>query len=963
MSLTGSAPGVTTGDLLNLQAGIQGFTDTAQAAAEAALIQAGKDTTDAYATRLEIANTATSEVVMATVSLMQNPPGGVPLAGKLVTPTSPTANEFQHLIISYLPAQQAFAVANKLNVTVYNAEVVALGTGAGGDGTQNNFLKNWGSAALTLTQFETSLSQLTNVGVMQIDAQYQFFVKLYGAAPVNLPGGYANADAAARAVTFGFAVGTDMDNPTLNPALIAEVENAKVLNALTINGDVAGASGYQTNKALFLQPIAPPLQGAAGPPTSLVLTIGVDTPTQGFTTGKGATATVAGSTFVATPGGNPPLGVANTLNAGDDLEATGAAAGNAVLQYTAIESLLGINPAFAQDVTMNGVGAANIVNNTIDDLAGFSGNITGLTKVTASGNGNAGTAVQVGAPTQGLNTALQQLTINNGGLPFTAWFTAAALAASPLAISITLNNDGDADPPVPLNLEVTTGAKGYTEADIASTGGNNSVELDTGTITSLATIKVTGDQDLALHGTLLNIGNLHTLDASALKADLHVEFSGTGNVAAKGGSGDDTFTFTTPGSFTPASSVDGGGGADNELVLVTAGGDLLLPGVGPNIVNINRVQADGDGVGSTVTVDMSRSGSANILELDGSFGNHDVSVSNLTNAKSVDYTASNVSDLILAHTAGGFANVVNLTMDGGVTLNQLTVAAAPGLVAVNIDSTGGNNVITDVSTVRVNVAITGDTHLTFGSQGGPYSFVGGIIDATTDTGGVQTWLANLGGPTSPAQTFRGGPGNDTVHVLNFGHDLIDISTGGNDIVDFHATFPNGGGGLNQPNNALNYNSVVGFTANDTINITNTAATDNIAFTNDGVVPTGVAGGVASSILLYTTGSLVNAAGLADNWIKVVTPISGAGDTATTGFFSAMGAGGTIDVSAAHFYLMSFYDLTDQLAAFVTVNSAAGGSPVQITQADATNAGVHVVGLIHMSQADYAALTTANLHFV
>jgi hypothetical protein len=135
------------------------------------------------------------------------------------------------------------------------------------NGTQNNFLKNWGSAALTLSQFETSLSALTNVGVMQIDAQYQFFVKLYGAAPANLPAGYANADAAARATTFGFAVGTDMDNPTLNPALIAEVENAKVLNALTINGDVAGASGYQTFKALALQPIAPPLQGAAGPHT------------------------------------------------------------------------------------------------------------------------------------------------------------------------------------------------------------------------------------------------------------------------------------------------------------------------------------------------------------------------------------------------------------------------------------------------------------------------------------------------------------------------------------------------------------------------------------------------------------------------------------------------------------------------------------------------------------------------
>src|SRR5262249_12353353 len=218
--------------ILNLQAGIEGFTNADEATAEVALINAGTDTVAAYANRFEAANTGQSEAVMATVSLME---GGTPTAGKLLTPTS-TANEFQHLVIDYLPAQQAFAVANGLNITIYNAEVVGLGIGAGGDGTQNNFLKNFGSAALTLSQFESTLSALTNVSVAAIDAQYQFFVKLYGAAPVNLPAGYPNADAAARAVTFGFAVGTDLANPTLNPTLIAQVENAKVLNAETING-------------------------------------------------------------------------------------------------------------------------------------------------------------------------------------------------------------------------------------------------------------------------------------------------------------------------------------------------------------------------------------------------------------------------------------------------------------------------------------------------------------------------------------------------------------------------------------------------------------------------------------------------------------------------------------------------------------------------------------------------------
>src|SRR5262249_3030138 len=163
-SLTDGAASVTPGDLLNLQAGITAQQNTAEATTEAALIQAGKDTVAAYAARLEAGVMATSEVVMATVSLMQSSPGGVPTAGKLLTPTSP-ANEFQHLTVTYLPAQQAFAVANNLNITIYNAEAVALGIGAGGDGTQNNFLKNFGSAALTVSQFETAVFNLTNVSV------------------------------------------------------------------------------------------------------------------------------------------------------------------------------------------------------------------------------------------------------------------------------------------------------------------------------------------------------------------------------------------------------------------------------------------------------------------------------------------------------------------------------------------------------------------------------------------------------------------------------------------------------------------------------------------------------------------------------------------------------------------------------------------------------------------------------
>ena len=101
--------------------------------------------------------------------------------------------------------------------------------------------------------------------------RYQFFFKLYGAAPANLPAGYPNADAAARAVTFGFAIGTDFANPTLNPTLISQTPNAKVLNVETINGDVAGASGYQPGVALGLQATALTLEGGTPLPAPRIV--------------------------------------------------------------------------------------------------------------------------------------------------------------------------------------------------------------------------------------------------------------------------------------------------------------------------------------------------------------------------------------------------------------------------------------------------------------------------------------------------------------------------------------------------------------------------------------------------------------------------------------------------------------------------------------------------------------------
>ena len=276
------------------------------------------------------------------------------------------------------------------------------------------------------------------------------------------------------------------------------------------------------------------LPGTGG--TTFTLTSGVDSPTAGFTTGHGATAIAAGSVFEALPSSNPPLGVTNTLQAGDDLEATGAAAGASQLNYLAVNSL--INGPLAVAVKMNGINLLNITNSSTG-TAGFSGNITGLTTVVAS-TATPGSPIVLGAAGLGLNTALTDITLTSNfgtGAGFTAWMTAAALGGATDAATVHLPGVT-----ATAHLNVTTGGNGYETLTVDSGGiaTPNVLHLDTNAI-STATIIVTGAQNLTIDGTALNIANLHTFTGTAAAGPWTCFSSGVGHVAATGGSAERHF--------------------------------------------------------------------------------------------------------------------------------------------------------------------------------------------------------------------------------------------------------------------------------------------------------------------------------------------------------------------------------------------------------------------------------------
>jgi hypothetical protein len=243
--------------------------------------------------------------------------------------------------------------------------------------------------------------------------------------------------------------------------------------------------------------------------------------------------------------------------------------------------------------------------------------------------------------------------------------------------------------------------------------------------------------------------------------------------------------------------------------------------------------------------------------------------------------------------------------------------------------------------------------------------LGGIIDATAgatvDTGGVEVWLGVVGFNTpNPAQTFVGGKGGDFVHVTQNGGDVIDFSAGGGDgdTVEFSGGTRAGSNLVPPPELALNdtthqYNNVLGFSGGDSVNVSVGGIGVPLSYTD--LPPTAVAAGDATSAFSYLAPGLTEDATTShSNFIDFVSPITALpGASPQEGFIDAI-ASGKIDVQGAGTYLMSYYDTTHSEAVLGTVTTGAGVID--------NTASVRVVGLIHESAADYAALA-GHTHFV
>jgi hypothetical protein len=219
-----SALPVSVSDLTTLQQGIQFFTNTAEAMAEAAAINTpgSGETVASYAATLLENNISTSQVAMAVSALAER---------TIAIGDASTPNTLTHLSTQFLPDQVAYANAHGLNPTVYAAQ--ALGLSLSGTG-EFQFL--WGS--LNASGFEAQASAETGVHTNALDGWLNYWEGFYNENPSALHG--LTATQAAYGATLGEAIGVGLLNFTgVGPTGLKEFGTVIGLET-TVQGEILG---------------------------------------------------------------------------------------------------------------------------------------------------------------------------------------------------------------------------------------------------------------------------------------------------------------------------------------------------------------------------------------------------------------------------------------------------------------------------------------------------------------------------------------------------------------------------------------------------------------------------------------------------------------------------------------------------------------------------------------------------
>ncbi|MCX5875949.1 MAG: hypothetical protein NT087_06600 [Deltaproteobacteria bacterium] len=640
------------------------------------------------------------------------------------------------------------------------------------------------------------------------------------------------------------------------------------------------------------------------------------------------TAADSGAAFTGTANGDNYVGTiatggTTTLNAGDVLN---AGSGTDTLTL----SIAGTGGSTTAGIVLTSI--ENIVLSNYSSGAGDSINLaqaTGVAKISVIGSSAAG-------DTSFTNVA-GIVTAEMGGGAGDLSITYADAAVTGSADAQTLNLTGQTAGS--FNVTGTTNTKGVETLNISSRSSANTLSINDAVTATIATINVTGDQDLTLtEGGTDADDAVATINAGTFTGKLVVTTGSIAhNMSITGGTANDTITL---GLFDVNDSVDGGSGTDTLSVAVAVT-DVNLA----HVTNVEKLTVTG-GASVTLAANVTATtftvsdATASVVTLNTGYTNAttvalgvtDSVVNNANVALTINATATNMmSGADISITGGTGTDTLNITADASV--DPITLATITGVEAINIVD-GGDSSTTAGKDAYITIGAGYATNLTVDAS----ALDAGTLTGTTMNadyenlnfnGLLQSTAATVLNVTggAGADTIQGGAGNDII-AGGAGNDSINGSAGGADSI----TAGDGDDTINMAGALTSADTIDGGSGTDILAVTSLSASGLTNVTN---VETLSLSGAASAATLTANLSFTSIdMSTVDNTAQVLTLSTGYTNATTVSVDS-----GDKVVNSANVAMTVTADAADLVAASATTITGGTGTDTLSVLADSTTANI------------------------
>ncbi|MFA6310851.1 MAG: calcium-binding protein [Sterolibacterium sp.] len=575
--------------------------------------------------------------------------------------------------------------------------------------------------------------------------------------------------------------------PATAPA--AGTPEALVFAGLENRWEVSAAYAQSSSGASFtsMTQVTTPVATVTNDVASVATSIAGNAPVQSFTLTTSADTTLTGGagndSYTATIGTDALAANGSTLNAGDVL--TGGTGATDALNLSIAGTASGAADKTTAAFTMTGVERLNLSNyqtldtsNNVIDMS----QSTGVTTIALTGSATSGDTSLTSL------AAIATVEMGNGGGDLLIGYAAAAVVGTADAQTLTLKGQTTSEFQV----------NGIETLNIASDTSANTIAISDGTTRTIATINVTGSQNLTLTEGTNAPTAVTRIDASALTGKLTATTgSGAQNMSITGGTGNDTVTFSA-NTFTSGDSVDGGSGTDT-LSIATA---ITTAATLANVTNVETLKITGANSVtlaaniSATTFDTTDASVASTLTFNSGYTNAttasidatDVVVNSSANAAlTVNFTAADAVTV----TGGTGTDTLNITADSGTVTFASKITAVDSITIVDggdATATAGSDVILNLgayataltinasaldaansgatNTTSENLTVDGATatvNLNITGGAGADSITGGTKNDTISTGDGNDTIT-MGANLTTNDTIDGGSGTDTLSV-------------------------------------------------------------------------------------------------------------------------------------------------------------------------------------------------------